>query len=144
MRRYFHRDFGLLALAFMAVLGTSALVSAQSKQTNKQRNKSARVETSGQKYRNIKVLRDLPATELISTMQSYNKELSVNCDFCHVANAFEKDDNPNKEMSRDMIRIVQDLNAPSSVTHRPRPFKSKATCYLCHHGHPEAITTTPQ
>lgn len=134
-----------LSLTISGVLmGATIAVDAQSKAENRKGQQGkAKVETAGQKYKNIKVLRNLPASELMPTMQSYNKELNVKCDFCHVAGGFEKDDNPNKEMSRDMIRIVQDLNSPTSVTHRTFKLKAKANCFLCHHGHPEAITSTP-
>lgn len=139
----------LLPLTLLGIMSLSALVGAQQAGPKEGKAPSRREETAGQKYKNVKVLRDLPAKQLIPMMHTFNKELSVTCEFCHVVNAehnaWDKDDNPNKEVSRDMIRIVQDLNAPKSATGGTRSYhlKTKANCFLCHHGHPEAITTTP-
>ncbi len=139
----------LLPLALLGIMSLSVLVGAQQAGPKDGKAPVTHEESAGQKYKNVKVLRDLPARELIPMMHAFNKELNVTCEFCHVVNAehnaWERDDNPNKEVSRDMIRIVQDLNAPKSATGRTRSYhlKTKANCFLCHHGHPEAITTTP-
>ncbi len=94
--------------------------------------------TSGHKFKNIKVLKDLPADQLIPVMHKFNESLGVRCDFCHVVNAdhsgFEKDDKPEKQMARDMIVMTQHINAKEKIVH------GKATCAMCHHGHAEPET----
>ena len=94
--------------------------------------------TAKQKYKNIKVLKDLPADQLIPYMHAYNTALGVKCDFCHVVNAdhtgFEKDDKPMKEKARQMIVLTKDLNG------KYKTIDKKATCAMCHHGHQEPET----
>lgn len=94
--------------------------------------------TSRQKYKNIKVLKDLPADQLIPYMHAYNTALGVKCDFCHVINpdhsGFEKDDKPMKRKAREMILLTKDLNG------KYKTIDKKATCAMCHHGHAEPET----
>jgi hypothetical protein len=94
--------------------------------------------TAKQKFKNIKVLKELPADQLIPYMHAYNTALGVQCTFCHVVNAdhtgFEKDDKPMKNKAREMIVLVKDLNGKYKTVDK------KATCAMCHHGHAEPET----
>ena len=98
-------------------------------------------QTAGQKYKNIRILQTLPAADLLPKMREYNAALNVQCSFCHVVNAkhdaWNKDDNPMKGVARQMIGVVNGLNA-----HQPS-LNGQATCYMCHHGHPEPVTSIP-
>ena len=95
-----------------------------------------------QRFKNIRVLKSLPADRLIPVMQSYNASLGVRCDYCHVIKpdrtGFERDDKPAKRTARKMILLVQDLNAHEKV------LDNKTTCYMCHHGHAMPETQAPR
>jgi hypothetical protein len=97
--------------------------------------------TAKEKFKNIQVLKDLPADQLIPTMHAFNNSLGVNCEFCHVRTAdhggWEKDDKPPKAMARKMILMVRDLNAHQKI------LDNKTTCFMCHHGHPEPEIHAP-
>ena len=126
---------GLLAAALVTPLAlVGVLVHAQEGQ-------KPTTQTSKEKYKNIKVLKDLPAADLIPYMHAYNTALGVKCDFCHVVNAdhtgFEKDDKPMKGKAREMIVLVKDLNGKYKTVDK------KATCAMCHHGQAEPQTTMP-
>jgi hypothetical protein len=54
-------------------------------------------------YKNIQVLRGVPAPELRELMNQFRKSLGVQCGHCHVGNAFEKDDKPEKVAARELI-----------------------------------------
>ena len=94
-------------------------------------------EMAGQskQFKNIKVLKNLPAEKLIPTMREWNASLGVKCDFCHVPGpnhtGFERDDKPTKRVARTMVTMMADLNR------HQKPLNNRATCYLCHHGRPE-------
>src|SRR5579871_2014853 len=90
--------------------------------------------TAKEKFKNIKVLKDLPADQLLPLMHAFNDSLGVRCDFCHVERQFDKDNKPAKNMARKMIVMTNDLNAHEKILDK------KATCYMCHHGHPEPET----
>ncbi len=94
--------------------------------------------TSKEQFKNIKVLKDLPANKLIPVMHQFNDALGVKCDFCHVIgpvhSGFEKDDKPAKDMARKMILMTKGINKQQKL------LGGQATCFMCHHGSPEPQT----
>jgi hypothetical protein len=81
---------------------------------------------AAQQFRNLKLLTDTPANQVLATMQFFEGSLGVGCDFCHLA---ERDkDTPKKETARAMIQMVRDINKNT--------FKgeTEVTCYTCHRG----------
>lgn len=129
---------GLIAVALVAPLALyGVLVHAQ-----EGKKPDGAPMTSKQKYKNIKVLKELPADKLIPYMHAYNTALGVKCDFCHVINpdhsGFDKDDKPMKQKAREMILLVKDLNG------KYKTIDKKATCAMCHHGHAEPETSMPE
>lgn len=88
----------------------------------------APVKTAGQTGRNIQVLKDLPADQLITTMRFFSYSLGVECQFCHVAGDNSKDDKRQKQTARNMITMEIAINKDN--------FKGRTsiTCYTCHRG----------
>jgi hypothetical protein len=86
--------------------------------------------------KNLKVLK-VPPADIRATMQSFRVGLGVQCDFCHVKGDFASDENPKKDMARKMIVLAQDVNAKFSdgIEH--------VTCYTCHRGAQEPLTSPP-
>ena len=91
--------------------------------------------TTEQAYKNIQVLKGVPADQLIPAMQFITASLGVQCDFCHVENAFEKDDKPPKQTARKMIQMMMTLNKENFQGQR------KVTCYACHRGARKPVIT---
>jgi hypothetical protein len=89
------------------------------------------VETAGQKFKNIKVLNDMPADQMGKVMNLFSASLGVNCNFCHVSNDadFEKDGKEEKESAREMIKMTFGLNK-NYFNGRP-----EISCNTCHQGH---------
>lgn len=88
-------------------------------------------------YKNIQVLKGVPANQLIPAMQFVTASLGVQCSFCHVENHFEKDDKKPKQTAREMIKMMFAINENSFANHRA------VTCYSCHRGESKP-TGTPQ
>jgi hypothetical protein len=90
---------------------------------------------AGKAFKNIKVLKDLPAEKLIPTMHAWNDSLGVKCDFCHTVDAnhkgYERDDKPTKNAARGMVTMLMDLNK------HQKALGGRGTCFMCHHGKPE-------
>jgi hypothetical protein len=84
--------------------------------------------TTQQAFKNIQVLKDLPPGQLIPAMQFITASLGVECDFCHVRGAFDKDDKPNKLTARKMMQMMIILNQENFDSRR------EVTCYSCHRG----------
>lgn len=84
--------------------------------------------TTDQAYKNIQVLKDLPADQLIPAMQFVASSLGVECEFCHVESAFDKDEKKPKQTARKMMRMMFAINKDNFDGHR------EVTCYSCHRG----------
>ena len=106
--------FALFALAFFVPKGEM-----QTKQ----------IETAGQKFKNIKVLNDMPADQMGKVMNIFSASLGVNCNYCHVENDFAKDGKEEKESAREMIKMTLGLNK-NFFDNRP-----EISCNTCHQGH---------
>jgi len=79
-------------------------------------------------FKNIQVLKGVPAPQLMAAMRSFSHSLGVKCDFCHVPPAFEKDDKPEKQTARKMIQMAHQINADNFGGHM------RVTCWTCHRG----------
>jgi photosynthetic reaction center cytochrome c subunit len=98
--------------------------------------------TAEKKFKNIKVLRSMPASQMIPVMHLFEASLGVSCSFCHVTDndQFELDTKKEKETAREMIRMVMDINKNSFEGH------TVVTCNTCHGGkeHPVPVPPIPQ
>jgi hypothetical protein len=84
--------------------------------------------TASQQFKNIQVLKDIPADQLIPAMQFITASLGVECEHCHVEHAFDKDDKKPKVMARKMMEMMMTINSENFDSHRV------VTCYTCHQG----------
>src|SRR5262245_30154973 len=98
-------------------------------------------QTMEQKYKNIQVLKGMPATQLRPMMNYISGALGVNCAFCHVRNGdqweFDKDDNNHKKIARRMIQMTMDINKNSFQG------RMQVTCYTCHRGDEHTVGVPP-
>src|SRR5580704_13494923 len=60
-------------------------------------------------YKNIQIMKGVPAPRLRLVMTNLTRWLGVDCAHCHVMGAFEKDDKPPKQMARNMFKMVRAL-----------------------------------
>jgi len=86
-------------------------------------------------YKNIQTLKGIPADELIPAMQFITYSLGVECSYCHVENAFEKDDKKPKQTARKMMQMMTAIDRDNFDA------KQMVTCYSCHRGAPKAVAT---
>jgi photosynthetic reaction center cytochrome c subunit len=90
--------------------------------------------TAEQVYKNIQILKGVPAGQVIPAMQFITASLGVECSYCHVENHFDKDEKKPKQVARDMMRMMFALNKENFEGHR------EVTCYSCHRGAPNPLT----
>jgi len=88
-----------------------------------------------EQFKNIQALKGIPAEQLIPTMQFIAASLGVECEYCHVEHANEKDDKKNKVTARKMINMMMAINKDNFEGHR------EVTCYSCHRGSAEPVGT---
>jgi len=86
-------------------------------------------------FKNIQVLKDLNAEQVTPAMNLIAASLGVECTFCHVQGANEKDDLPTKATARRMMAMTIELNK-TAFNGRPQ-----VTCYSCHRGAKVPIST---
>lgn len=91
--------------------------------------------TAGQQYKNIQVLKNIPADQLIPTMQFIAASLGVECEFCHVEKQMDKDDKKEKKTARKMIAMELAIDKDHFDGNLD------VTCYTCHRGSALPVNT---
>lgn len=91
-----------------------------------------------QRYKNIQVLKGMPASQLMPVMHLMRASLGTRCDFCHVAegNRYELD-TEHKETARAMIRMVLAINKDFFEG------RTQVTCNTCHRGQEHPVSMVP-
>jgi photosynthetic reaction center cytochrome c subunit len=89
--------------------------------------------TAGEKaakdeFKNLKVLGDVPANQVIPAMRYITSALGVQCQYCHDTKNFANDDKAPKGRARDMMTMMFALDNNTFHGHR------LVTCYTCHRG----------
>jgi Photosynthetic reaction centre cytochrome C subunit len=94
-------------------------------------------------FKNLQVLpKNITADSLDKIMDGFNVNLGVDCKYCHVMDKkadsliFDKDDKPEKGITRNMMRMTMDINKNyfqfnEEVTATQ---VQAVTCYTCHKG----------
>jgi outer membrane lipoprotein-sorting protein len=125
------KQFFALAGAALASIATVAAGGAPAPQSSS----NPAPKTAGEQFKNIQVLKAIPADQLIPTMQFISASLGVECDFCHVEREFDKDDKKTKKTAREMMTMMFAVNKENFKGER------EVTCNTCHRGsiHPQAI-----
>lgn len=90
--------------------------------------------TAGESFKNVKVLRDIPESELMPAMNFMAGSLGVTCEFCHV-NPWDSDEKPKKKMARRMIQMQQAINRDTFGG------QLVVTCNTCHRGSNKPLGT---
>ncbi len=90
---------------------------------------------SEQEFKNIQALKGVPADQVIPAMQFIAASLGVDCEYCHVEHAPDKDDKKQKVTARKMIGMMMAINKENFEGHR------EVTCYSCHRGSTDPVGT---
>jgi hypothetical protein len=92
-------------------------------------------------FKNIQVLKGMPASQMGGAMRFISASLGVGCDYCHVitdqGHWMEKDDKETKKIARKMILMTRAIN------HANFEDKPEVSCATCHHGRNEPLRQPP-
>src|SRR5260370_7417481 len=88
-----------------------------------------------EEYKNIQALKGIPADQVIPSMQFIAASLGVECEYCHVAHANEKDDKKPKVTPRKMINMMMAINKENFEARR------NVTSYSSHPGSTAPVGT---
>ena len=116
------------SIAILLTASTLALINAQ-QPTQQPR-------TAEQVFKNIKVIKTMPANQLQGAMNFMAASLGVDCSYCHTPPAMEKDEKATKETARRMLAMVNEIN---------KNFGDKivVNCATCHRGKTQPVTIPP-
>jgi len=130
MRKLVHPIWKLryLLVVAMTVVWTVPAVAQDSAQAPK---------TAEEVYKNIQVLKGLPASQLMEVMHHFKDDLGVKCSFCHVQGNFAADTKPEKATARKMILMARGINKENFGGHM------RITCWTCHRGATEPEKAPP-
>ncbi|HQZ83333.1 MAG TPA: c-type cytochrome [Pyrinomonadaceae bacterium] len=96
--------------------------------------KGEQVVLAKDKFKNLKVLGDMPADQLGKVMNIFSASLNVNCNFCHYTDDFSKDGKEEKDTARKMIAMTFAINKDNFGG------ETEVSCNTCHNGqmHPKS------
>jgi photosynthetic reaction center cytochrome c subunit len=117
----------------LAAVATLALAVALGAQAQQQSQPAATEKTAAQEYKNIQVLKDIPASQLLPGMRYITTALGVECNYCHVDQNFPSDDKQSKQTARRMMTMLFAINQ-NNFEGRP-----EVSCFTCHQGHHEPM-----
>jgi hypothetical protein len=87
-------------------------------------------------FRNIEVLKGVPAGRLVRMMSmGFGRSLGVSCDHCHDTDEWESDEKRPKEITRQMLTMVETINR--ELLPKIENLKSDqptVNCTTCHRG----------
>jgi hypothetical protein len=89
-------------------------------------------------FKNIKMLKGVPAGRVLRAMNGWGHALGVSCRKCHIENHWADEDKKAKGVTRDMIRMVDSINDTLLVRvfpNAPADDKPHVGCFTCHRGH---------
>ncbi len=87
-------------------------------------------------FKNIQLFKGMPAGRMLMIMQmGFSPALGVSCSHCHVPGEWEKEDKPQKQIARDMMKMVGTINNDLLKNIKnlkgPNPI---VNCTTCHRG----------
>jgi photosynthetic reaction center cytochrome c subunit len=127
---------GTVALVLWMPAKITARTSSRRASTERE-DKSEAQKTAGEAFKNIQVLKDIPAEQLMPSMRYITAALGVGCDYCHEADHFDNDDKPTKQRARNMMTMMFAINQDNFNGRR------EVTCYTCHRGVAKADSIPP-
>ena len=104
-------------------------------------------EPAGNVFKNVKVLKAMPAGEFVRNMDTiYGRGLGMTCANCHVIGQFDGDTRKNKRVAREMQTMQDYINTQqlANIKELDEDFH-KVSCVTCHagNGHPRNTMPVP-
>src|SRR5229473_6651827 len=124
---------------FLCVLGIAFTVVGISETASRGQTASGNISpprerSAAEAYQNIQVLKEIPADQLVPAMQFITYSLGVECGYCHIEGALEKDDKKPKQTARKMMQMLAAINRDNFDA------KQAVTCNSCHRGAPRPVS----
>jgi hypothetical protein len=90
---------------------------------------------AGEVFKNVQLLKDVPAGRFLRIMDAgYAQSLGVGCDHCHVEERWEADEKRPKRATREMVKLVRDINNSLGQMQEIDTSDATVNCTTCHRG----------
>jgi len=91
---------------------------------------------AGEVFKNVQMLKDVPAARFLRIMETgYSKSLGVGCEHCHVEDRWEADEKRPKRASREMMKLVRQINDSLGEMQEIDTSDATVNCTTCHRGY---------
>lgn len=91
--------------------------------------------------KNVQVLKEKTTPEVMQIMATaINPGLGFQCSSCHEVKDFSSDAKSEKVVARKMLKMVTEVNQ----NYFADPKMKQVTCYMCHRGKEEPLTTASE
>ena len=90
-----------------------------------------------QVFENIQVMKGITAGQVIPIMmEGFNKNLGVRCNHCHARGSWSSDENPKKQIAREMWKMTYTINHEifPTIKNLENGEKAFVSCGTCHRG----------
>lgn len=96
-------------------------------------------------FKNMQMLKQMPAGRVLAVMEmGYARSLGVNCTHCHVADKWESEDKPQKQIAREMWGMMGTINTQLLKNIKNLQSESPAiNCTTCHRGQVKPALNLP-
>jgi photosynthetic reaction center cytochrome c subunit len=84
-------------------------------------------------FQNVQVFKGKPAAQMIPAMDLWRHQLGVDCSWCHVLYAWDKDDIKAKKTARMMYAMTDFINSSTFDG------KDRVNCWTCHRAQPVPV-----
>ncbi|HEX6160575.1 MAG TPA: c-type cytochrome [Thermoanaerobaculia bacterium] len=99
-------------------------------------------EPAGKVFKNVKVLKDIPAARFLRIMDAgYSRSLGVGCDHCHNEDDWASDELRPKGAAREMAVMTREINDRLDKMEHLDDEDSTVNCTTCHRGTIKPATT---
>jgi len=161
-RTFFYSLCGILVLTVAVFAFTNNVLGSQEEKKSEQETSAPKNETSEKPSETAKepakpspplpgpgkelhVLHLKNMIELQTYMKGITEALGVDCKYCHDLSAFWND-TENKKIAREMMVMMNDFNTRIGEFQKKfmKKEEAKISCFTCHHGQKEPVTSKAQ
>ena len=86
-------------------------------------------------FKNLLMFKQLKAGQVSGIMETWSRSLGTSCQHCHVVDQWAKDDKPEKQVARDMLHMMGEINTNLLANIKNLDSKNpRIACWTCHQG----------
>lgn len=86
-------------------------------------------------FKNLQVFKELKAGAIPGIMETWSRSLGTSCQHCHVVDEWAKEDKPEKQIARDMLSMLGEINSKLLSNIKNLDSKNpRIGCWTCHEG----------